>query len=232
MAPADVAVLPPPTVSSDLKPPQAYTQHIESISPNDDDDDSTILTVDELLRRRARTDPDRVIMAYPQHGISCTNYTFAQLDAFAFRVAKHLSADSLLPPRASSNEKRRVVAMLGPSNLEYLATLQALIKLGHTILFLSTRIPAAAIVSLVRDTGASHILADPRFAGAANAVREEFAGQGTEIKVLNMPTRSVFEFPVDVHVDTRLDAHLDAAVETEQIVYIIHSSGKSAVDHW
>lgn len=228
MAP-DVAVAAPPsgiTAHRIIKLPQSHSQHIETVVDNhdaNDDNDSTIKTVDELLRRRARTSPDRVIVAYPKHGIVCTNYTYRQLDVFAFRVAKHLEA--FIPSRRSSAEKRSVVAMLGPSNLEYLATLQALIKLGHTILFLSTRIPAPAIASLVKDTGASHVLADPKFVGAANAVQGEMAKLGTDLQVLDMPTRDVFEFPVDVHVDTQLDAHLDAAVETEQIVYIIHSSG-------
>lgn len=184
-------------------------------------DDSTIQTVDELLRRRAQSDPDLPIVSYPSSGIAYVDYTFRQLDVFAYRVGKHLQAS--IPPRRGSDEKRTVVAMLGPSNLEYLVTMQAFIKLGHTILFLSTRISAPAIQSLMDKTGAAYLVADPRYADMALAVQDQNPG----LRVLEMPTRSVFEFPIAAVGNTQLDAALDPGVETNEIVYIIHSSGKS-----
>ena len=184
-------------------------------------DDSSLRTVDELIRLRAKSHPDLPILSYPSEGIKYVDYTFQQLDVFAYRAAKHIQAT--IPSRRSSNEERTVVAMLGPSNLEYLVTMLALIKLGHTILFLSTRISAPAIESLVTATQSSYIIADPRYLETSRAAQQV---SSTPIEILNMPIRSVFEFPVEVYADTQLDAALDPAVETEKIVYIIHSSGK------
>ena len=78
------------------------------------------------------------------------DYTLRQLDVFAFRVATQYQ--SLIPARKSSDEKPVTVALLGPSNFEYLVTLLALFKLGHTCLFLSTRISQAAVDNLVKGT--------------------------------------------------------------------------------
>ena len=190
-------------------------------SQNTVQDDSSLRTVDELIRSRAKSHPDLPILSYPSEGISYVDYTFQQLDVFAYRVAKHIQGT--IPSRKSSSEDRIVVAMLGPSNLEYLVTMLALIKLGHTILFLSTRISAPAINSLVTTTHASYLIADPRYLETSRAAQQS---SSSHIEILEMPTRSIFEFPVEVYADTQLDSALDPAVETEKIVYIIHSSGK------
>lgn len=189
-------------------------QHVEQA-----EDDSTARTVDEVLRRRARTDPDLPVVSYPSSGIEYVDYTFQQLDVFAYRVGKQLQA--AIPSRTSSKEKRTVVAMLGPSNLEYLVTMMGLFKLGHTVLFLSTRISVPAIESLITSTGATYLIADPRYLESSLATKEQVPG----LQVLDMPTRTNFEFPIDAVGDTQLDAALDPSVEFNQIVYIIHSSG-------
>lgn len=192
-------------------------QHVEK-------DDSTLQTVDELLRSRAAAYPQVPIVSYPVSGVEYVDYTFQQLDVFAYRVAKHLEAH--IPTRTSSSTKRSVVAMMGPSNLEYLVTMMALIKAGHTILFLSTRIPAIAVESLVESTGATYLVADAKYLETAAAVKD----RKPDFQVLNMPSRGVFEFPVEVYVDTQLDAALDPSIETNETVYIIHSSGKFSED--
>ncbi|KAI1322237.1 male sterility protein [Xylariaceae sp. FL0255] len=185
--------------------------------------DSSLLTIDELLRSRAVSHPDLPIVSYPSSGLEYVDYTFKQLDVFAFRVAKHLEAH--LPIRTSSSIKRDVVAMLGPSNLEYLVTMMALIKAGHTVLFLSTRIPAVAVESLMKTTDAHCLIADARYLETAAAVQKVQPA----LKVLDMPARVAFEFPIDVYNDTKLDAALDPQVETKETVYIIHSSGSTGL---
>jgi acyl-CoA synthetase (AMP-forming)/AMP-acid ligase II len=142
-----------------------------------------------------------------------------QLDVFAYRVARHYQA--FIPTRSSSAEKPTTVAVLGPSNLDYIVTMLALTKLGHTVLFLSTRISQAAIDSLVTTTGATYLLADSRFAQSA-------ADAQTNIPTLHIGEIagfSTYNFPIEVHADTRLDYQLDHAVETSNNIYIIHSSG-------
>lgn len=183
-------------------------------------DDSLLRTVDGLLRSRATSYPGIPIVSYPSSGVEYVDYTLQQLDVFAYRVAKHLEAT--IRTRTTSEQKRTVVALLGPSNFEYLVTLLALMKAGHTVLFLSTRIPTPAIEALVKSTDTSYLVADPRYVETALAVNE----LESHLQVLEMPTRSVFEFPVTAHGDTQIDAALDVSVETNETVYIIHSSGK------
>ncbi|CAG9998088.1 unnamed protein product [Clonostachys byssicola] len=203
-------------------------EHIEASVSNEaiftdvDNDDSSLQTVDSLIRRRAAQNPSSHIVSYPSTDIQFVDYTMQQLDVFAWRVAKHYEKD--IPVRVSSSEKPRVVALLGPSNFEYLVTILALTKLGHTALLLSTRIPQPAIESLLSSTGSSVLLSDARHQDMAEKVRDSM---GTDI--FNIVGRSTFEFPIEAHSDTQLDSHLDPAIETNNIAFIIHSSGSTGL---
>lgn len=194
---------------------QAMTVDVES-----NDDDSSLRTVDSLIRRRARLHPHDHVISYPSSGIDFVDYSMQQLDVFAWRVAKHY--ESRLPVRYSSAEKPAVVAILGPSNLEYLITKLALSKLGHTVLLLSTRIPQPAVESLMSVTGASTLLSEARYLELAGDIHKSMPS----VQVFEIAGRNVFEFPVKVRGDTRLDSKLDPEVEKDNIAFIIHSSGK------
>jgi acyl-CoA synthetase (AMP-forming)/AMP-acid ligase II len=184
------------------------------------DDDSSLQTVDGLLRRRALLHPQTHAISYPSSGTTFVDYTLQQLDVFAWRVAKHY--ETKLPVRSTSVEKPRVVAMLGPSNLEYLITMLALSKLGHTVLLLSTRIPQLAIESLVNTTGATAIVAEARHLEVVGKVQESIPG----LDILEIAGRSMFEFVIEAHGDTQMDSALDGMIETQNIAFIIHSSGQ------
>jgi acyl-CoA synthetase (AMP-forming)/AMP-acid ligase II len=142
-----------------------------------------------------------------------------QLDVFAYRVARHYQ--SFIPTRNSSAEKPTTVALTGPSNFDYLVTMLALTKLGHTVLFLSTRIPQAAVDSLIETTGAAYLLADLRYAQTASDAQASIPALHTG----EIAKDDIYNFPVEVHADTRLDYQLDHAVEATNNIYIIHSSG-------
>ncbi|KAI0596609.1 hypothetical protein F4775DRAFT_594114 [Biscogniauxia sp. FL1348] len=186
--------------------------------------DSKLRTVDDLIRKRATTHPHDVIVSYPSSGIDFVDYTTQQLDVFAYRAAKHY--EQFIPVRKSSGEKPTVVALLGPSNLEYLVTMLALTKLGHTILFLSTRISHTAIESLMTVTGTQHILVDSRYLDIAG---QSVRGDLSHVKVGEIASRSVFEFPVEIYADTRIDYSLDHEIEAHNHIYIIHSSGSTGL---
>jgi acyl-CoA synthetase (AMP-forming)/AMP-acid ligase II len=212
MAPAQIAI--PSTHSS--TPSKSLTTTVERIERVED---GPIQTVDALIRHRARMFPHATIVAYPSSGVDFVNYSMQQLDVFAYRVARHYQ--TFIPTRMNSDVKPTTVALLGPSNLEYAITMLALTKLGHTVLFLSTRISQMAIESLIETTGATYLLADGRFLQAAAEVQVE----KPSIYVKEIAKQSVFDFPIEVHADTRLDYQLDHDVESSNNVYIIHSSG-------
>lgn len=179
-----------------------------------------IKTVDGLVRYRARISPDGTILAYPSTGINYVNYTASQLDAFAYRVGKYY--EQFIPGRRSSKEKPVVVGLLGPSNLEYIVTLLALVKLGHTILFLSTRISTDAIESLVEATNARFLITDPKYSEMAG----KLGNSAPRVQTIEIASRNVFEFPVEATGDTRLDQALDQNIEASYDCWIIHSSGR------
>lgn len=184
-------------------------------------DDTNLRTIDSLIRSRASSHPDDHAISYPSSGTKYVDYTLQQLDVFAWRVAKHY--ESKLPVRKSSSVKPGVVAMLGPSNLEYLITMIALNKLGHTVLLLSTRISQEAIESLINTTGASAIVAD----GRSISLAENVTRTNPSLDAIHIAGRETFEYSIEVHGNTQLDSALDPDVETDNIAWIIHSSGKS-----
>lgn len=219
MAPTATVLTPSPMDNNGLTKPATSLSSTTTPRAEEVGDDSALQTVDQLVRRRAICHPDQVVVSYPSSGIDYVDYTMKQLDVFAYRVA--MSYKHIIPARTSSAQKPTVVALLGPSDLDYLVTMLALFKLGHTVLFLSTRISPAAIESLMSVTGAQVLLAAPAHAEVARATQQSLEG----ITVDEIAPRSMYEFPVEVHADTRLDQALDPSVETGNFVYIIHSSG-------
>lgn len=183
------------------------------------------LTVDELVRDRASLGPSQPVISYPHAGIEYTDYPLRQLDIYAFRVAKAIGAR--IPPRSSSPEKPAVIALLGPSDLNYLVALLALTKLGHSVLFLSTRISLEAYASLLEKTQSRHIFIHGSFRDTA----AELKGQLSDLQVSEIPTQATYDYPIleGDDVDTNLTRHLDLEQESKYISFIIHSSGSTGL---
>ncbi|RFU77419.1 male sterility [Trichoderma arundinaceum] len=197
-----------------LTPSSASTTSISK--PN-----STLHTVDALVRQRAILYPKDHIVSYPRSGIDFVDYNLQQLDVFAWRVANSYARH--IPARKSSRDKPHVVAVLGLSNFEYLITLLALTKLGHTVLLVSTRITVPAVESLINATSASTIITDERHSGTVKEVQKLLP----TLKLLEIVDRAVFEFSIEAHGNTQLDSQLDPEIETKNIAFIIHSSGST-----
>ena len=184
------------------------------------------LTVDALMRKRSEEDPDLKLVSYPSSGINYVDYTARQLDTFAFRAARHYA--TTMPPRSSSSQTATVVGLLGPSNFDYLMTILALTKLGHTVLFLSTRISPAAYESLLRATKAKYLLIDESFRNLAETLSPSL----DELEISGIVKRDVYEGEDVVgttELDTCLTRQLDPEVEKTQLAWIIHSSGSTGL---
>ncbi|KAH7071535.1 male sterility protein [Paraphoma chrysanthemicola] len=217
MAPAQIAV--PPLIHQPVA--QSAIQHDRPDTGRPES--GPIQTVDALVRHRARTNPHATIVSYPRSGVDFVDYSMQQLDVFAYRVARHYQ--TFIPTRDSSDIKPTTVAILGPSNFDYIVTILALTKLGHTVLFLSTRISQLAVESLIETTGAAYLLADPRYLQLAADVQGTLAS----LHVNSIAGDSIYDFPIEVHADTRMDYQLDQATEASNVIYIIHSSGSTGL---
>jgi acyl-CoA synthetase (AMP-forming)/AMP-acid ligase II len=209
----------PAQITTPVAPLQSLPHTAPVIAQQPDLDDTNIQTVDALVRHRARVNPHATIVSYPSSGVDFVDYSMQQLDVFAYRVARNYQA--FIPMRSSSEEKPATVALLGSSNFDYLVTMLALTKLGHTVLFLSTRISQLAIESLIKTTGACHLIADKKQLQMAAQVRANLPF----LHVREIAGSDTFDFSIEVHADTRMDYQLDPAIEALNNIYIIHSSG-------
>lgn len=126
-----------------------------------------------------------------------------------------------IPQRRKSTDPVLVVGLLGPSDFEYLITLLAISRLGHTVLLLSTRIAEEAYVSLVETTKASFLVTYPAFQSTgANVSRRTGI---TEVFVISSLDASSPEV-----LSARLPSvELDGPTENKHITWVIHSSGST-----
>lgn len=121
-----------------------------------------------------------------------------------------------------SSDPVQVVGLLGPSDLDYLITLLAVTRLGHTVLFLSTRISEDAVVSLIQATKATKLLFNESYGTLAAGVQER---TGASTRLIHSPKRD--------HSSTSAEKqklpqhHLDGATENKYVCWIIHSSGST-----
>ncbi|KAL4774429.1 hypothetical protein BDW60DRAFT_205598 [Aspergillus nidulans var. acristatus] len=206
--------------------PQAPT-HIDKLAHDKEDvasPQAEPLTVDELVRHRASLGPSQPVVYYPRAGIEYSEFPLQHLDVFAYRVAKILAEK--IPPRKSSSECPAVIALLGPSDLDYLVLLLAVTKLGHAGLLLSTRISVEAHVSLIERTNAQHIFVHGSLRDTVAKVNERVRA----LHVHSIPSEENYDYHIpDEPIDTNLLSHLDPEVETKHLAWIIHSSGSTGL---
>ena len=180
-------------------------------------------TIDELVRGRVRLSGDEKILAYPRSGIDYVDYTPRHLDTYAYHAALHYAKG--MPQRCSSSEQPRVVGLLGPSNLDYVVSMFALTKLGHTVLYLSPRISKEAHKSLLEKTGARDLVIHESFRSMADSLQEELA----DLQAHSIAKAQSYDKSLPHGADTRMDRQLDPRKETNYPAWIIHSSGSTSL---
>jgi acyl-CoA synthetase (AMP-forming)/AMP-acid ligase II len=180
---------------------------------------SSCRTIDELLRTQATSDSGQPIIFYPTSYVNYAGYSMLQLDTFAFRAAKLYMSD--IPARKSSNEEPLVVALLGVSNLDYIITLLALTKLGHTVMLLSPRLTKPTYQKLLKDTNATHAVFQSPF-------REKIC-DAPEVISIPIVNQASYDRPFSQYQDTNLTPNFDMSVESGKTAWIFHSSGSTGL---
>ena len=115
-----------------------------------------------------------------------------------------------------------MVALLGPSNFEYLITIFALSRLGYSVLLLSNRLAVIAYEFLVEKTNSEWIVYSSRFAAT--------------VALLNR-TRSIGAVPMLTKADFGthrsnspfIHTAIDRETYTHKTSFIIHSSGSTGL---
>ncbi|KAL2842165.1 hypothetical protein BJY01DRAFT_256818 [Aspergillus pseudoustus] len=209
-------VTPASVPSDDISTPASDASPATSVN---EVEENPIYTIDDLLRARAEGDKaDEPIVAYPFSGTEYTYFTPRELHTFVEAAAVKYAR--VIPQRRTSDDPLRVVGLLGPSDFEYLITLLAVSRLGHTVLLLSTRIAEDAYVSLVESTKAAFLVAYPGHQSVAAKVAERTG-------VVLQPALAREDFTFTGSTAELPEAQLDGLIEAKNVTWIIHSSGST-----
>ncbi|CAG8895324.1 unnamed protein product [Penicillium egyptiacum] len=179
-----------------------------------------IYTVNDLLRAKASEEAaHKPIVGYPSSGTDYVYYTPHQLDLLVQAAAVYYC--KVIPQRLSSNDPVQVVGLLGVSDFEYLISLLAISRLGHTVLLLSTRIAEDAYVSLLEATKATFLVTH----STLQSVGENVSKRTGVIHISAVA-------PADAASHEVANACLPAAnlhgpTESNNITWVIHSSGST-----
>lgn len=120
------------------------------------------------------------------------------------------------------SEKSEVVALLGPSNLDYFIALLALSRMGFTVLFLSTRLPIEAYVSLLQKTECTKVVASDKFSKTVGSIQEIYS-------LRSFPILDHSTYAARPQKGTRFQRHVELIREENCIAFIVHSSGSTGL---
>lgn len=112
------------------------------------------------------------------------------------------------------------MGILGPSNLDYIVNLLALSRMGFSVLFLSTRLPTEAYISLLEKTECTRILAAPKLETVVESIQESYPVQS-----FPMTSQSVWSH----NASTRFKRQTELVDEENTVSFIVHSSGSTGL---
>jgi acyl-CoA synthetase (AMP-forming)/AMP-acid ligase II len=115
-----------------------------------------------------------------------------------------------------------VVALLAPSNLDYVATIFALSRLGFAVLLLSNRLATEAYVSLLQKTKCNRIISSDNQTKAVAAIQ-------FEMKLFQYPVLKQSDYDIKPALFPRFPKAVSGPSAISQIAFIIHSSGSTGL---
>ncbi|KAF2481900.1 putative NRPS-like enzyme [Neohortaea acidophila] len=179
-------------------------------------------TIYDLITTRANEPglSHNPLIFYPSSGTEYVGYSAADIHKLSLKAATYY--DATIPQRQSSDVAPTVVALLGPSDLDYFVAILGLIRLGHTVLFLSTRISEEAHVSLLERTKAKHLWVSDGFRSMAKQLDKRLPHLGVHSIASQDDYGSVDESVLPA-------SQLDPAQEAKNVAWIIHSSGSTSL---
>ncbi|KAL8680911.1 MAG: hypothetical protein Q9186_002923 [Xanthomendoza sp. 1 TL-2023] len=186
-----------------------------------EEDLGDFVLVDDLFKARAKDKLQRPLLAFPksERGVSdFETFTGRDLDRFIEHVARYYMHADL-----KVNHLARV-ALLGPTNIEWIATFYGLLRAGFAVLTLSPRLSAKAIVNLMSETQCESIIHPdaPQLLRVVDQAKSLAA-----IQTISMMSRTAFDRPLTDEPPLARD--IDKNKEAERLVVILHSSGSTGL---
>ncbi|GAA3768024.1 amino acid adenylation domain-containing protein [Streptomyces phyllanthi] len=155
----------------------------------------TVFLPDAFQEQVART-PDATALVFED-----TAMTYAELDARATRLARHLVSRGAGPDQ--------VVAVALPRSTDLVVALLAVLKSGAAFLFVDTAYPARRIAHLLEDSAAALVVTDSAFAESLPA-REPVLVDGPAL-------------------DDESSEELEIAISADHPAYVVYTSGSTGL---
>ncbi|KAL3421602.1 male sterility protein [Phlyctema vagabunda] len=179
-------------------------------------------TIDDLLISRCNVTPDIPLVAYPSttRGTSdYVHYTAKELDRFTHEAAEIYHSLGLNQP-----SENQVVAVLAPSDLDYVTSLFALSRLGFSILLLSNRLATEAYVSLLQQTNCSHLVYSGSYQKLASDIKAEIV-----VTLYPITTHAQYNLANPSSIRTSYQVPDPSTFGTDRVAFITHSSGSTGL---
>lgn len=183
-----------------------------------------LYTVDDLIYNRSQTIPDVPLLAYPgslRGRSDYVHYTARDLDRFADHGANTYSSIGLIP-NSNKDAEAEVVALLAPSNLDYVATIFALTRVGFAVLLLSNRLALEAYISLLKKTKCKRIVASENHYEVVKSIQ-------AELEVSQYPLLKQSQYDIKAPLTPRFSRSLGTVADSTRNSFIIHSSGSTGL---
>ncbi|KAF4544629.1 L-aminoadipate-semialdehyde dehydrogenase protein [Lasiodiplodia theobromae] len=185
------------------------------------DAEQPCVTLDQVIRRRAETHADQVLISYPANESDFVDYTGADLERLTRLAAtRYAGAFAQLDEATRPNGPSSTVALVGVSSLEYYITFLALQRLGLTSMFISPRLADQGFTHLLKSTQCKVIVASGPSQADMQRVR---ATSGLPLSVIPMLPLS----SLDNHQPAKPLPPIDDP--DHALRFIIHSGGTTGL---
>ncbi|TGO23798.1 hypothetical protein BPAE_0121g00140 [Botrytis paeoniae] len=183
------------------------------------------LILDDIVTVRAADVHQVPLLAYPRPGKGVADFelfTGQNLDRFVDQATKEYIRCGCAP------DQGQVIALAGPSDLDYVVSLFALSRLGYTVLLLSPRLAAPAITNLLKMTNCDTVIYPNLSMLVSNLSQAKKDFLPRELRMISMATREIYDRP-GVLGEPRFIRRFDKHEERKKVAIICHSSGSTGL---
>ncbi|KAL8778824.1 MAG: hypothetical protein Q9194_001781 [Teloschistes cf. exilis] len=197
------------------------------MSPNNSHDNGSnsdlgdLVLIDDVFKSRAKDNIQTPLIAFPKSERGAGDFEFftgQDLDRIIEHAARHYMNTKL-----RVNDTRRV-AVLGPTNIEWVANFFGLLRAGFAVVTLSPRISVQAIVNLMSETQCETVIHtdSPQFVRTIAQVKDR-----AHVQAATMLRRADYDKPPTN--EPAICRDIVKAEEAKRMVVILHSSGSTGL---
>lgn len=184
--------------------------------------DEVFYTLDQLVRRRAETHADDIVLSYQNHGSSFVDFTGWDIELLT-RIAA-INYYKQLPSNITSPGKNGKVALVGVSGLAYYFTFIAIQRLGLSAVFISPRLADQGFAHLLKCTACSAAIVSEAMWTTIDGVIKAHDLPITMLSMLDTDS-----LPIAAAMEPESFAYLPEVRDDCQQLFVIHSGGTTGL---